>query len=161
MYESETSLIIKVKSGAKMKLTADALESIAAQAIRVIERRTAAGKDKDGNAFKPYSQEYIKSDAFAAAGKSPGSVNLRLMGEMMTSLEVLKATSGRAVIGFEDDEQRAKAHGHITGKDGTGQLPVRNFMGLSREELGVAVRRAGVARSLTEAEAITDALEVV
>jgi len=158
-YETEMSLIIKVKPNAKVKMKSADLEAIAAQAIRVIERRTAAGTDKDGNAFKGYSQDYINSDEFAAAGKSAGNVNLRLMGEMMTSLDVLKASSGRAIIGFEDDEQRAKAHGHCTGADG--RLPIRNFMGLSREELGVAVRRSGVARSIEAADAIVDSLEVV
>jgi hypothetical protein len=163
MYESATSIIIKVKDKTALPrdLTATDMEAIASQAVRVIERRTAAGKDKDGNAFKGYSQDYIKSDNFAAAGKSQGSVNLRLSGDMLTSLDILKVSNERVVLGFEDDEQRAKAHGHQTGKDGTGQLPVRAFIGLNKDELESAVRRSGVARTLAEAEAITKALEII
>ena len=157
-YETETSLVIRVKRDAKVKLKAGDLEEIGAQVIRAIERRTAKGIDKNGASFAPYSEAYIASQNFAAAGKSPDKVNLRLLGEMMSSLEVLRADSGRVTIGFEDDEQRAKAHGHIVGANA---LPKRDFLGVNRAELEQAVRRSGVAQTLEQADAIIASLEVL
>jgi hypothetical protein len=141
MYEAETTLILK------LDLNPDSLEAVAKQVIYLIEKRTANGRDKRGNPFKGYSEEYKKSMDYLAAGKT-GQVNLRLSGEMMTDLDVTNLTARTVAIGFPDDEKRAIAHGHITGANGN--LPVRDFMGISKEELATAIRKSGVVR--TEAE---------
>ncbi len=122
--------------------------------IRTIRARTEAGKDKNGSAFHGYSQEYKDSLEFRIAGKSESHVNLRLSGEMMSGMEVLWAnpSSGSVAIGFRDTGDRGKAHGHITGANG--KLPVRDFLGISSEELATILSKVPDPDKLVRAQAI-------
>jgi hypothetical protein len=147
-YETETSIVIR------LNLPKQKMEKVAKQVVRLIERRTASGLDMHGNKFVGYSEAYINSINFKAADKSPGQVNLRLIGEMMTELDVISASNGKVTIGFEDPEQRAKAHGHQVGKEGGSNLPKREFIGVSVDELASAIRRSGVVSTEAEVEAL-------
>ena len=106
--------------------------------MREIKARTEKGVDRNNNSFAPYSSSYKKSDNFKLGGKSPSHVNLRLLGEMMGNLKVLHVTESAVVVGFTNDTERAKAHGHITGHNGEvskkgKHYPVRDFLGLPPE----------------------------
>jgi hypothetical protein len=121
-------------------LSNDYLQRVGREIIRTILERTAKGLDKDRVLFPFYSKEYKESDDFKLTGKS-STVNLRLSNDMLSDLSILDVRKGEIVIGFEDGEQRAKAHGHITGANGTGRLPVRNFLGISDKEMASIMRK--------------------
>jgi hypothetical protein len=120
---------------------------------RTIRERTAKGIDKNGNAFAPYSEEYIESKEFAIARKSPSQVNLRLTNEMLTDLQVIDVDPARGTItvGITDATSQAKAHGHITGA--AGRLPVRDFMGISQSEFATILSKVPEPDTLVRAEA--------
>jgi phage gpG-like protein len=90
------------------------------------------GKDGPwkGKAAK-YSKTYVKSEAFQAYGKSPGTVNLKLTGSMRADIDVVGTSATSVTIGFVDEESEQKALGHING---SGNLPVRNFWGLPKKD---------------------------
>lgn len=134
MYERETTLKISVDKS----YPEDYLKRIGREIVNVIRDRTAKSLDKNRNPFPAYSKEYKASDDFKLAGKT-SRVDLTLSGDMLADLGVLSVKKGQIEIGFERGEQRAKAHGHITGANGN--LPVRNFLGISEDELGSILRR--------------------
>jgi hypothetical protein len=90
-------------------------------------------KGNDGVALDktPYSDEYVESDIFKAYGKSRNNVNMTLTGDMLGSMDILSDKDNEIVIGF-DGEQNGKVEGHMTGG---GNLPVRRFFGVSKDEL--------------------------
>jgi hypothetical protein len=149
MAWEETVTVIKIKGSKKPN---DWLRRVGEEAVQVILDRTKAGKDKNGNPFHPYSDAYKNSDDFILAGKSANNVNLKLMGEMLADLSVLSARDNTIIIGFPDDEQRAKANGHITAKQGTGKLPKRDFLGISDKELQKILEKTPEPEKLREAE---------
>jgi hypothetical protein len=155
MWELETTLVLKIPG-----LSKEQVAKVAKQIIRTIEKRTASGRDKNGVMFKGYSADYMESKVFEAVGKST-QVDLRLTGEMMTDLDILSSSNGKATIGFPDDEARARAHGHITGANGTGKLPVRDFLGVNNDELASAIRRSGVVKTEGEVATLLSKAEVV
>ncbi len=106
-------------------------------AIQFIVDRTLEGKDKNGKAFKAYKPSYYNSKIFDIYGKSRGSVNLELTGEMHASIDVLKPTQKGVLIGITDFENETKADAHINGK---GNLPKRDFWGINNDELDDIVR---------------------
>jgi hypothetical protein len=73
---------------------------------------------------------------------------------MMSGMEVLWAnpSSGSVAIGFRDTADRGKAHGHITGANG--KLPVRDFLGISSEELATILSKVPDPDKLVRAQAI-------
>jgi hypothetical protein len=135
-WERETTLKVPMDP----TLSNDYLQRVGREIIRTILERTAQGLDKNRTVFPGYSKDYKDSDDFKLTGKS-STVNLRLSGDMLSDLSILDVRKGEIVIGFEDSEQRAKAHGHITGADGTGRLPVRNFLGISDREMASIMRK--------------------
>lgn len=134
MYERETTLKINVDKS----YPEDYLRRIGREMVNVIRDRTAKSLDKNKQVFAPYSKEYKSSDDFKLAGKS-SKVDLTLSGDMLADLGVVSVKKGQIEIGFDRDNQRAKAHGHITGANGN--LPVRNFLGISEDELSSILRR--------------------
>ena len=148
MAWEEASVVVKLKD---KNVSKQYMHALGRELVQIILKRTAAGKDKHGKAFVGYSKEYKASDDFKLTGKSPSNVNLRLSGDMLADLGVISARNGRIIIGFESEEQRAKAHGHITGKEGSGKLPVRDFLGISQEELAQAMRKVPPPKKLKEA----------
>lgn len=115
------------------------LQEAIGQAIidRIVER-TERGKSVSGAALPKYSKAYKESLEFAAFGKT-NKVNMTLTGEMLSSLTVLSASNGRLKIGFDGEENNAKAFGHISGMEGhptlEGKVPEREFFGLTKAEI--------------------------
>jgi hypothetical protein len=83
-----------------------ALYKTAEQGLGIIQDRTAAGVDINGQRFKPYSEKY----AFFRAknGRTPVNVDLNFTGQMMGNMSV-KANSKRAVIYFLRASEAKKA----------------------------------------------------
>ena len=118
-------------------------DAIGLMAEERIRERTLAGKDKDGNKFKPYTKEYMQSIDFKNAGKS-SKVNLRLSGDMLAAMDTLSHKSGSLLIGFENGtDENARADGNIRGtygqKTSTGKK--RDFLGLSKEEVDQIINK--------------------
>lgn len=113
--------------------------AIAEEVLAHIRKRTAKGKDKDGNQFPRYSKEYTASLDFKNAGKSPGQVNLRLSGDMLAAMEELNNRKGSVTIGFEGGTgENARAEGNIRGTYGKqrgNSAQARDFLGLTEEAL--------------------------
>lgn len=114
---------------------------IADRVIEFILRRTEGGKDKDGKNFPKYSKEYVKSLDFRVAGKSRGSVNLTLSGDMLAAIELLNPEVSRNVLRIgipaSDTENSAKAEGNIKGSYGGSPNPrkARDFLGIKKSDL--------------------------
>ena len=93
--------------------------------IDEIVNRTQDGIDKKGSSFVAYSKSYKSSTVFDIYGKSK-QVNLTLTGSMLSSVDSIISRE-KIIIYFNDDEDAAKAHGHINGSN---NLPKRDFFGL-------------------------------
>lgn len=115
-------------------------EAIAHDVLEFIRTRTHDKQvDKNGKAFPGYSKDYIKSQDFKIAGKSKGSVNLTLSGDMLAALDLLNHKSGNIRIGFErGSEENARADGNIRGtygQDSPNRKKARDFLGIKPNEL--------------------------
>jgi hypothetical protein len=75
------------------------LAHLAALAVGRIKRRTGAGLDVNGKAFKPYSFGYATMRH--QAGRTVSPVQLTMTGAMLASMQVLSSDANRAVIGFQ------------------------------------------------------------
>ena len=131
-------------------------EAIALEILEKVKKRTQSGRDKNGNAFEPYSESYKKSAAFKAAGKT-SKVNLTLSEDMLNSMEILKNEKGRVTLGFEDGSvENGKADGNIRGTYGKPRKvgPARDFLGISNDELSTILKKypPGTKRSENRAE---------
>ncbi len=115
------------------------LESFGQEVIDYIVKRTEDGKRYDGTKFKGYDEDYVKSEEFKAYGKSASEVNLTQTGNMLGQLDILQIEGNRITIGWEDNEERAKAFGHHTGMRGhpilEGKTPPRPFFGMTLNQL--------------------------
>ncbi len=58
---------------------------------------------------------YQQSLEFAVYGKTANNVNLKLTGEMLASMRLGKSGQTKIKVIMADDENNAKAHGHING----------------------------------------------
>ena len=95
--------------------------------IDFIQDRTAKGQDINNGKFASYSKEYKDSEEFKIARKS-STVNLRLTGDMMASIEILSDGSGFIELGYEagsDENDRAK---WVSDFDNG---PSRDFLGMN------------------------------
>lgn len=112
----------------------EALKLAMAEALltKIIDK-TQEGKSRTGKGFKKYSKSYQKSDDFKAFGKT-GKVNLTLSGDMLGLIDVTADTSNTVTLGWDESDEAAKAHGHITGNPAT-RLPVRDFFGLNNKDI--------------------------
>lgn len=112
----------------------ETLEAIGQATIDYIRNRVKKGKGLGGETFVPnkYSKSYINSPDFKAAGKSPRPVNMKLSGDMLDSIDLV-VDGDRILIGLPSD-QSPKAHGHMTGQEGAGPLPKRQFFGVTKKE---------------------------
>lgn len=126
-----------------------ALDFIAKEAIGMIQRRTRAGKDLNGNNFEAYSTGYKK--ALARAGESTRP-DLWLTGGLMADLRETErvVTAGRSMIWIgpgtgtsearslvkgkaKQTNRRGPAH-NVVGKwlhGGTPHMPPRPWLGLT------------------------------
>jgi hypothetical protein len=115
-------------------------ELIGLDIIDKIVSRTQSGIDKNGSRFLGYSKSYIDSLDFKVSGKSRGSVNLTLSGDMLASLKVLNdKKAGSITIGFDKgSEENARADGNIRGTYGSSRASAskaRDFLGIQSKDL--------------------------
>lgn len=108
-------------------------EAIGQEVIDIIRDRTQKDERSwTGSSFKKYSDEYAESIEFKAEGKSQDEPNLTQSGDMLGLLTVLDSGDpGTVKIGWNDQLQSEKAHGHITGAVGV----KRDFFGLNSSEI--------------------------
>ena len=122
----------KYKPAARLAIAQDMID-------RIVERTRKENVDKNGRSFPAYSDAYVKSKAFRAAGKSRSDVNITLSKETLDSLQLLSHRSGEVRIGFENGtDANAKADGNIRGTYGRPQpIPgkARDFLGLTKAEI--------------------------
>lgn len=114
--------------------------AIAVEVIDYIIKRTKnKNVDKNGDPFPGYSKSYEKSLDFKNAGKSKGSVDLTLSGDMLNSIEILDVKSRSVVIGFEAGSvENGKADGNIRGTYGSSKpnkKKARDFLGIEPKAL--------------------------
>ena len=95
-----------------------------------IRNRTLEGESRLNKSFKNYSEEYAESFEFKVYGKSKNEPNLKASGDMLNSMDIIEEKKNKIVIGWNDDVNPAKAHGHITGNVGV----KRDFLGLPNDE---------------------------
>ena len=81
-------------------------ESVGQAIIDAIIEQAQDGRDKNGNKFtglaSTYSKSYADTFAFKAAGKSRGSVNMTLTGDMLGFMDVISSDRNSITIGFSD-----------------------------------------------------------
>jgi hypothetical protein len=107
------------------------------------DKGTHEGIVSSYRAFKEYSKGYIKSLDFRNAGKSAGSVDLTLSGDLLQSLDVVKISSTQIELGFPSS-QDGKADGNIRGTHGKSRAnanKARNFLGLTENDYNKIVRK--------------------
>lgn len=102
---------------------------------KIRNRTQSENEDKNGRDFKGYSKDYINSTEFDAFGKSAGDVNLTASGDMLGLMDIINFDGRILEIGWSDPDQAAKAHGHITGKNGEVPKMKRDFFGIQVQEL--------------------------
>ena len=140
------------------KIVSDALKETAEQAIKTIVQRTRRkSQDKDGQAFAPYSESYLKQRKKAGASSrvtltSPGATvggsgrrgklkGNKQGGAMLNSLTIerVEENGNRYVItaarGIELEKLRLNVRG-------AGNLPKRNPMGFTNAEDKLLTNRA-------------------
>lgn len=131
--------------------------AIAQEVIDFIVERSKSGKDINGNQFPKYSQSYTKSLDFKIAGKSKGSVDLTLSGDMLNSIKLLSHSNGQLLVGFDrgDSENNGKAEGNqlgTYGKSTPNKKKARPFLGISKEDLRKILENYPSETSRTRAE---------
>lgn len=131
----------------------DEREAIADEILNYIIERTKKGQGKDGEKFPGYSKKYKDSLNFRIAGKSRSRVDLTLSGEMLDSLEVLKAPSGKVVLGYQKgSDMNGRAEGNILGSYGgePDKSKARDFLATSKEEVAKILKRFPLDKKLSK-----------
>jgi hypothetical protein len=115
-------------------------EALGQAIIDRITQRTEAGKGlkftSGGNASEiklksPYSQAYVKSREFKAAGKKASEITMELTGDMLAAVDVVSTSGNKIKVAITDELQVLKAFNHITGDT----VPERPWFGISKDEL--------------------------
>lgn len=111
---------------------------------KIIERTSKKNIDRFGRSFTGYSQGYKESLPYKIYQKS-SSVNLKLTGDMLSSMVAVDKGGSKVSIEFISDLNKAKAHGHVNGgkyrKGKMRNYPVRNFFGLPDNEVDLIVKQ--------------------
>ena len=81
-------------------LTRDTMREMGLLARETILRRTAAGKDKDGKPFAPYSLDYAqqKQDALGTGGTPDLTVSGRMLGDLAIMDYSVTSDGGKGVV---------------------------------------------------------------
>lgn len=137
-------------------------ESVASgigQAIidKIRDRTQDENENKNGRDFKEYSEEYIESTEFKVFGKSKSDVNLTASGDMLGLMDIINFDGRVLEIGWSDPDQAAKAHGHITGKNGEVPKMKRDFFGIQVQELEKIVSEFEVEEPEQEQQTLAEA----
>lgn len=141
--------------------TDDEREAIATEIMDHIRERTQDKHvDKDGNKFPSYSKSYANSLNFKNAGKSKGSVDLTLSGDMLAAMKLLQSQRGKIVIGYEAGSiENAKADGNIRGTYGQDKgdpKKARDFLGISKKELSDILKKYPVENTKARRKAVLE-----
>jgi hypothetical protein len=121
-------------------------EDLAFAILEHIRERTASGTGLNSSGtrlkdFPKYSDSYKKSLDFKIAGKG-GTVNLKLSGDMLDAMDLLRHKKGEITIGFDrGTAENDRAEGNILGSYGglPNSAKARNFLGVTRAELKMIV----------------------
>lgn len=106
-------------------------QAVGQSIIDKIRERTESNIGANGKRFKNYSKAYADSLAFKAYGKKVGDPNLKQTGDMLGLMDIIEESRTSIVIGWNDDQEAGKAHGHVTGNVGV----QRDFLGLTQKEI--------------------------
>ena len=96
--------------------------------IQQITEKTQKGQMPDGGRFKPYSEQYKKSDAYKK--KNNKFVDLTLNGLMFRSL-TFKVSRSKGTLFFRRNTENKKAFWHDAG---IGKMPQRPFFAIGRRD---------------------------
>lgn len=129
----ELRINLKEMFGISMKGKPALREALGQALMDQMIERTQGGKDREGKSFKRYSKQYRNSDEYKASGKS-GRVNMTLTGDMLGLLDIKDQSDNTITLGWDDSDEAAKAHGHITG-DPNGPKVRRDFFGLNDSDI--------------------------
>jgi hypothetical protein len=130
---NEVSQTINLKEifGVSFKKSRSLKLQVTQALIDKMKSRIATGLDRFGDEMAPYSKVYQESFDYIAARKD-GTVNMKLTGDMLGSLDIVEDKGDLVTIGFRGSEENQKAYGHMMGE---GRLPVRQFFGISDDEV--------------------------
>lgn len=103
---------------------------------KIVENTKSGDFLKESSGAQKYSKGYAESFEFKVYGKSQGDVNLTASGDMLRAIDFNISDDGIMTIFFDDPNEAAKAHGHITGNVGK----KRDFFGLDHQDLVLATR---------------------
>lgn len=106
---------------------------LAARLAQQIINNTLAGFDKNGKQFKSYTKQYAEKK-----GVGRSDVDLKLSGDMLDALKVLKIGRDYIDIGFDGrTTQDKKAEGNILGSYGKSpnSSKARDFLGLPKSQI--------------------------
>lgn len=107
------------------------MNEIAQATIDFIKERVDAGFGIGGTKLKgPYSEGYVNSLPFQAAGKSPNEINMQLTGDMLGSVDILEMRGSVFKYGLADEDQIPKAYNHQEGDT----VPRRPWFGVTKDE---------------------------
>lgn len=112
--------------------------------IKKIKERCSDGLKATGGSFPHYSPEYKASLDFKNAGKS-GDVNLRLSGDMLAEMRLVRHSVGKIVIGYDKGDVEAdKVEGNQIGSYGKpigDPNKARPFLGLPQGILDALISK--------------------
>lgn len=122
---------LKEVFGVSFKKSRSLQEQVTQKLIDKMKERVAAGVDRFGEEMAPYSEVYKESFDYIAARKD-GTVNMKLTGDMLGSIDILESSGDKVTIGFVSSKENQKAYNHMMGE---GNLPVRSFFGVTESEV--------------------------
>lgn len=134
---------LKELFGSNVPNSSEFRQAVGQAIIDTIQQRTESNRSWLGSRFKDYTNkkgepnDYAKSIEFRAYGKSPTNPNLKQTGDMLGLMDIISETPTKIVIGWDEPEEAAKAHGHVTGNVGVR----RDFLGINNTE-AMGIRRA-------------------
>lgn len=149
---------VTIKFPSEFKFSQPEQVAIGREIVKFIRERTEKGLDKDNNRFPGYSTAYKKSLDFKNAGKS-SRVNLRLTGDMMSSIKLLEfEKKNQITIGLDKgDEDNGKMEGNRLGTYGTDTpkpKKARDPLGIDPDDLLKILRKFK-----KQPEALTEVIE--
>tara|TARA_R100001443_G_scaffold29668_2_gene42907 strand:+ start:1265 stop:1717 length:453 start_codon:yes stop_codon:yes gene_type:complete len=104
------------------------LAQASAFGVQQITDKTQKGQMPDGGRFKPYSEQYKKSEAYKK--KNNKFVDLTLDGLMFRSL-TFKVSRSKGTLFFRRNTENKKAFFHDAG---IGKMPQRPFFAIGRRD---------------------------
>lgn len=145
-------------------------QQVANDLIEGLVKRAQDGLDYNGKKMKKYSDSYVESEVFKAAGKSQSDVNMTLYGDMLAQLDLLEVNGNVIKFGWDSGEQGTKAYAHMTGYKGhpnlDGKVSKRLFFGATAKQIEdakdkyidqIATRKDSSANN----QSVFDALEIL